>query len=438
MTPTLNGNPLLVTAFWVLLFPVAAFLLRVACSVCGEDPPSWRRSFIGLLVVSAGAYFAWDLSSYLFMLMMRDDTVGVRLPPGYSYWKWLREPVGLKWAVLGIVPGVRFIPVLVAIVVAGVLQVGVLEVPFRNAFAITLLQGAMSLVAMAVLAFLLTATRGYLGQVARPEGAAGPPAEAPPGPLAELQGKHVAGGARLPPWLGEVRDGLESARLRLAPYLGPIEEAAGPYTKCLPEPAQQFLKEGGWWLVLAALALLVVLWLRTTWRRLRRALRHPRKRHKKAGPRRIDLNEVTEGYTEPGPHVVAVKDLPARLRVVVLAPAGKDVTDLDVQIAGPLLEWVKPGLGEVLEADGPRVRVWPPQYSDEGFARTFFERVPIPEPAGQRSHWVLLAGPLTLGRQRFHVGLALYAEEANRLRTLALAREPQWADVLSLVVPTEV
>ena len=114
------------------------------------------------------------------------------------------------------------------------------------------------------------------------------------------------------------------------------------------------------------------------------------------------------------------------------------MTDLDPQIVGPLLEWVKPGLGEVLEADGPRVRVWQPQYSDEGFARMFFQRVPIPEPAGQRSHWVLVAGPLNLGRQRFHVGLGLYAEEVNRLRTLQLDKEQRWAEVLGLVVPAEV
>src|SRR5262249_47175197 len=182
MTPTLHGAPLLQVAFWALLVPVAAYLLRVACGVCGEDPPSWRRAVIGLLVMAAGAYFTWDVASYLFVRMMGDDTVGVRLPPGYSYGRWLREPVGLKWAVLGIVPGVRFIPILMAVVVAGVLQVGVLEVPFRNAFAITLLQGAMTLVAMAVLAFLLTLTRGYVGQVA-----ARPPAEEAPGPLAEMR-----------------------------------------------------------------------------------------------------------------------------------------------------------------------------------------------------------------------------------------------------------
>jgi hypothetical protein len=292
----------------------------------------------------------------------------------------------------------------------------------------------MTLVAMAVLAFLLTLTRGYVGQVAT-----GPPAEEAPGPLAEMRVKPEAGGTRLPPWLGEVRDGLESARLRLAPYLEPVEEATAPYTKYLPEPAQQFLKEGGWWLVLAALALLVVLWLRSTGRRLRRALRHPKKRRHKPHPQKpIDLNEITEGYTEPGPHQVTVKGLPARLRLVVVAPAGKDVTDLDTQIVGPLLEWVKPGLEEVMQADGPRVRVWAPQYSDEGFARTFFQRVPITEPAGQRSHWVLVAGPLSLGRQRFHVGLGLYAEEPNRLRTVALEREAQWAEALGPVVPAEV
>jgi hypothetical protein len=254
-----------------------------------------------------------------------------------------------------------------------------------------------------------------------------------------MRGQHEAGGAGLPPWLGQVRDGLESARLRLAPYLEPVEEATAPYTKYLPEPAQQFLKEGGWWLVLAALALLVVLWLRSTARRLRRALRHPKKRPRKVVHQKpIDLNEITEGYTEPGPHQVTVKGLPARLRLVVVAPAGKDVTDLDPHIAGPLLEWVKPGLEEVMQADGPRVRVWAPQYSDEGFARTFFQRVPIPEPSGQRSHWVLVAGPLAVGRQRFHVGLGFYADEANRLRTIPLAREQQWAEVLGLVVPANV
>ena len=128
--------------------------------------------------------------------------------------------------------------------------------------------------------------------------------------------------------------------------------------------------------------------------------------------------------------MLSVYHVPVRLRLVVVAPAGKEA-DLDATAAEKLLEGVIPGLGSVVARDRPRIRLWPPQLSHQGFNATFHRCTPKPEPEGQPSRWVLLAGRALAGRQPVLLGLALWAEEPNTLGRMNL--EPhQWLDVLRL------
>lgn len=413
------------TLFWLVMLPVFAFLLRTACGICQANLPTYRRALVIVLLVGPAAYFTFDLCSYGLMLALQD--VGYRAPPGYTYAHWLREPLGLKWQVNGTVPGLRYLPIVFALCLAGVLQVFLLEVTFRIGLLIFLLQWAFSFVALAAASFLLTLTQGFLGQILKP-GTVPVAWTRPAGPhLPDVPEELVEG-----PALEAARHGLEQAQHTLAPYLDSINRECEPAARHLPAPVREFLESGGWLLVCAVLGLVVLLWLRSLGKRLYRAL-FRRKKRKRYGEKQLreNLALLSEGYTEAGPRQVTVKGIPARLRLVVMAPAGKDVGDLSPEMVDHLLDLIKPGLGEVASYDYPKVHVWPRQYSAGGFPLAFFEHVRVPESKGRRSPWVLLAGTVSLGRQKVHVGLALHADEPNNLRNVTVKNE-QWLDHLGL------
>jgi hypothetical protein len=112
----------------------------------------------------------------------------------------------------------------------------------------------------------------------------------------------------------------------------------------------------------------------------------------------------------PGPQRLFLHGQPMRLRLVVLAPMGKRPLPA-AEAMEPLLERVLRGLGDIARQDRPRVRVWPPQLSQHGFAPTFFRLTLRPQGAGQPSPWILAAGPARAGGQQFLLGLALFADE---------------------------
>jgi len=157
--------------------------------------------------------------------------------------------------------------------------------------------------------------------------------------------------------------------------------------------------------------------------------------------RRRKRPEHDEGLTEnlaaipappkgPRPFVIKVRGLPARLRLVVVAPAGKG----EVGKVDSVLEQVYRGLGEVELADRPRVRVWPPQLSKAGFAPAFFRNARRPTPEGHPSRWVLLAGPARAGGKTVLLGLAVEADEVNEMGTIIM-EERDWTDVLRVERP---
>src|SRR5262249_41146188 len=132
----------------------------------------------------------------------------------------------------------------------------------------------------------------------------------------------------------------------------------------------------------------------------------------------------------PGPTRLTVYHVPVRLRLVVVAPAGNE-GEVDATAVEKLLNLVLPGLGDLAREDRPRIRVWPPQFSQKGFAFAFFRRAVRLGRAGEPSRWVLVAGRAQVGRNPVLVGLGLWADEANTLGQITL--EPrQWLDVLRL------
>jgi hypothetical protein len=211
-----------------------------------------------------------------------------------------------------------------------------------------------------------------------------------------------------------------------------IKKALEPFTDSLPAGIRDFLDQGGWWVVfgVAGLILLLLIWGLAD--RLLRAL---------FGRRALALNysdhELQEDLAEyppinslAGPRGLTLYHLPARLRLVVAAPSGTEGS-VNAKSIGSFLDQVIPGLGAIAEHDRARIRIWPAQMSQQGFALTVRRCIKKPEPEGQPSNWVLAAGRAQVGKHTVLLALALWTEQPTNMGQLTL--EPhQWLDVLRI------
>lgn len=446
--------------FWALMLPIVGYIFQTVCNLCGADAPTFRRSILDTVLVSAAAFFLFDGIGYGIVQASR-DTIQVNLPPGYDYLHWLREPLYLKWQVLGLIPILRYLLLLFAACLAAMLYVFILTEPFRNCIAILAIQWTFNVAAMAVLSFVLTVTLRFVT----------PPPSAPKGtPTVDFSGvapkaraatrpqsrfEHAAAPSTNPGLhsaladrrddsgssLSQTRQQLHAFHARLAPYLEPIETACAPYTRHFPPVVQEFLDDGGWWLVLLAVAAAAAFWLRTLARRLKRAVfprtRHHHRRHSAhESSAVIDLDLVADAFTDPGPQQITVRGQPGRLRLIVLAPSPNYTGELLPEMADSLLDWLQPGMGEILDADTPRCVVWPRHAGLGQFVGMFHKLVQVPEVRGRRSPWVLLSGSAHLGRQTVFLGLAVFLDKTTYQREICVDKE-KWSDVLGLQQVTE-
>src|SRR5262245_44902659 len=162
MNASLGPHAILIT-FWLVMVVLSAFFLRMACGICGMELPSWRRSFISVLLVTFLAYVAFDFTGYLVLRSMQGVTI--QLPPGYGYHLWFREPIGLKLAVISHGGPLKYIPYVFGLCAAGVLQVIVLQaqVTFRMGLVVFALQWAATLVAGYLLSLVMGVGLSALG-----------------------------------------------------------------------------------------------------------------------------------------------------------------------------------------------------------------------------------------------------------------------------------
>jgi hypothetical protein len=472
-------NPQLVLGiYWLVIILFAAFFLRQACSLCHANMPRWRRAIISVVLVTFLAYLAFDFTSYLIMRSL--DGVVLRVPPWYGYNYWFREPFALKWLIISQVGPIRYLPIVFALCTAGILQVLVLEgdVTFGWGFLIVFIQTLATVVSSYILSLVLGSVLQSAGLTLE-----GPPvAVTPPGQQAAAQARPAGG--RMRQLRGQKRNvargsgqGVEAAGQtpeeqnslhllekkvesatgisteyaknaagNLKDYadsqLEQLEEDLAPVTKRLPEPVQNFLARGGWWVVLGICAFIVLLWLRSILHRLGRGItkaRRPKKkaRTKDAGLRlKENLGFIGTGFTEGGPQEFTVNGLPARLRLVVLSMANRTGGELSEEMADRVLDWIKTGFAQVASYDQPGVRVWPPFYSPDGFAAALAANIRIPEPAGMKSHWVQVAGRVKMGRVGINVGLLMYTPEPSNLRLIKVRGE-RWLNVLGVAQSPE-
>jgi hypothetical protein len=200
----------------------------------------------------------------------------------------------------------------------------------------------------------------------------------------------------------------------------------------LPPSVRAFLDQGGWWVVLIVGGLLGLLLFFAVLRFLWRKTFAGRRRPFLESDREFEVNLVDcpLSAAPPQDRHLTVYHLPVRMRLVVVAPVGRE-DDPDATAVEKLLDQVIPGLGDIARWDHPRIRVWPAQFSNQGFTIALHRRLHKPDPEGKPSRWILVAGRAHIGRVPVMIGLALWAEKPNMIGRVNL--EPhQWLDVLRL------
>jgi hypothetical protein len=217
----------------------------------------------------------------------------------------------------------------------------------------------------------------------------------------------------------------------LPAWLEDLRRLLKPLTDWMPDEIRKIVPVEVWWLLylIALLAALLIVghFLKGVGRLL--FTRRRKERDWDEGQRE-DLEECPMPVQPPGESALSVYHVPVRVRLVVVAPLGKDL-EIGPGEVPELLNRVFPELGRVISREEPRILVWPPQLSDLGFISAFHRRMVKPEPDGQSSHWILVAGRAPVGKQTLLLGLALWSEQRNTIGRLTL--EPrQWLEVLRL------
>jgi hypothetical protein len=267
MVAMLEPYNLITILYWLALFIIAMFVLvQVTGYFAGDTPGTLRRAAWITLLVWGAVYLTYDVSSYLLALVMQDPSAGIRLPPHYTYWNWMKEPLALKWYVLGFVPILRFVPVLLALCAGCVIQVILWHIPFNIGLVVFLAQVFLDLLAMVVLSFIFRLGIGIYELSAGPHipqqtveryrETARP--EANPANLHHLRLRIN----HLGPEQGSFWRRLHGRWDSVNQSFQPLYSVLQPVTKHFPLPAQDFLNGGGWLVVLPGLAGLALYWPR--------------------------------------------------------------------------------------------------------------------------------------------------------------------------------
>jgi hypothetical protein len=442
MAPHVESHSLLVVAYWLAMIPIAAAVLVTVTGYCIDDgPSSFSRAMLIVVAVAAGVFFAYDLTGYVFARLMQDPAVGVRLPPQYSYWDWLREPAGLKWRVLGFVPFIRYIPVGIALIVGAVMQIFIWNITFPFALLVFLAQLVLDLGAMVLLSFAFQVGIALSGQeVARAE---------PPGP-AQRREAGVAAAQPEPASLDELGHRVRNLEAEVGPvwrrlardwesvngHLGPLYRWLQPVTEHLPPPAQDFLNAGGWVAVLAGLGGVALVWPRF---HRHRGHIHQHRTHRRGHARRppIALALIGDAVTGLGPKQATVRGTPARLRLVFVAPSDPKSGTSPWEPLAAILDAIHPGLGGATANDYPRVEVRPGAAAGGALRPTLESALQFPEPAGRPSRWVVLAGEVAWPGSSVPVGLGFFTDRPTAARVIEVPGG-QWSEAVGVRdVPVE-
>jgi hypothetical protein len=258
MIPAIEHSFVLTILYWLLMLPIAVFVLvRVTAFWAEEGPGTVARAVRAVLVMGAAVYLTFDFSAYVFARMMQCPELGISFPPKYHYWHWIREPLSLKWQILGFVPMIRYVPVVFGLLAGGIVQVILWKIPFRVGMIVFVSQIVLDVFAMAMLSlvfsFFVGVHAGAVGEARPGQGAgtyaSGRPGAAAPASLQEMQWRIENLGAEQGPFVRRLWARCESVNRLLQPVYDFLE----PVTRHLPLPVQDFLNGGGWLIVAVGL-----------------------------------------------------------------------------------------------------------------------------------------------------------------------------------------
>ena len=126
-----------------------------------------------------------------------------------------------------------------------------------------------------------------------------------------------------------------------------------------------------------------------------------------------------------GPQLL-VRGVRMRAVVVVIAPVGRGNQPPDAARLPAVLDQAVPGLARVLTAQSPRIKLWPPQLSVNGFAQAFFAQFRLPGDRGKGTPWCALAGKFEADGRTLLLGLTLSAATPNGLSQAMVENEAEW------------
>lgn len=199
--------------------------------------------------------------------------------------------------------------------------------------------------------------------------------------------------------------------------------------------ARSFLENGGWLGILLFLGLLGLLLIWGVFSRLRSWLSG--KPVPEGGPNlKEDLAKIEPPAPSTGDRRLLVEGVPVRLRLVVLAPAGRE-SEIPKDRIPQLLNRIVLGLGDLAMHDKPKIAIWPLQLSYEGFANSFHKNTLAPEGENDPSRWVLLAGRAKIDGLQVMLGLGLLAFAPTTIGRRRLEAH-EWPTVLRVRVRDEV
>lgn len=205
-----------------------------------------------------------------------------------------------------------------------------------------------------------------------------------------------------------------------------IEEYLKPVIDILPEDLREF------WLVIYGAAALIIL-LPLAWyqrHRLRALIGLPRRPVVEPPKLDEDLTGLAPAPAVTGGRRLFIEGVPARVRMVVVAPLGKGAT-FEAAAIPELLDQVRWGLAALARQDQAVAKVWPAQFSAHGFPAVFFRHLHRAEKHEQPSHWVLVAGPTPPRPRSVLLGLALWTDSPTAIGHLIMDTS-QWMKTLQI------